>query len=39
VAHLATGIARRVSVIQTGSIQTYLAYIFATLVLLLLIFR
>jgi len=39
IAHLATGVARRVSVIQTGSIQTYLAYIFAILVLLLLIFR
>jgi hydrogenase-4 component B len=38
-AHLATGVARRVSVIQTGSIQAYLAYIFAILVLLLLIFR
>ncbi|MCX6653311.1 MAG: hydrogenase 4 subunit B [Methanomassiliicoccales archaeon] len=36
---LATGLARRVGVIQTGSIQAYLAYIFATLVILLLIFR
>lgn len=38
-AHLASGVAKRVGVIQTGSIQTYLAYIFAILVLLLLIFR
>ncbi len=36
---LTTGIARRVGGIQTGSIQRYLAYIFATLVLLLLVFR
>jgi hydrogenase-4 component B len=39
VAKVVMGVARRASVIQTGSIQTYLAYIFATLVLLLLVFR
>ncbi len=33
------GLARRVSKIQAGSIQAYLAYIFATLVFLLIIFR
>ena len=33
------GAAKRVTVIQAGSIQAYLAYIFATLVLLLIIFR
>lgn len=36
---LTTGVAKRVGGIQTGSIQRYLAYIFATLVLLLLVFR
>jgi hydrogenase-4 component B len=33
------GASKRVTVIQTGSIQAYLAYIFAILVLLLIIFR
>jgi hydrogenase-4 component B len=33
------GASRRLTVIQAGSIQAYLAYIFATLVLLLIIFR
>jgi hydrogenase-4 component B len=33
------GVSRRSTVIQAGSIQAYLAYIFATLVLLLIIFR
>lgn len=33
------GAARRASRIQAGSIQAYLAYIFAILVLLLIIFR
>ncbi len=36
---IAVGLARKVGVIQTGSIQAYLAYIFVTLVLLLIIFR
>ena len=39
IAKIVTGLARKGGVIQTGSIQAYLAYIFATLVLLLLIFR
>jgi hydrogenase-4 component B len=34
-----TGVAMRLTIIQAGSIQAYLAYIFATLVLLLIIFR
>ena len=33
------GLARRMSFVQTGSIQRYLAFIFATLVLLLFVFR
>jgi len=32
-------LARRMSFVQTGSIQRYMAYIFATLVLLLFVFR
>lgn len=39
VARITMEIARRASAIQTGSIQAYLAYIFITLVLLLIIFR
>jgi hydrogenase-4 component B len=39
IAKIVTGLARKGGVIQTGSIQTYLAYIFVTLVLLLIIFR
>lgn len=39
VAGFAVRAARRLSFIQTGSIQAYLAYIFITLVLLLIIFR
>ncbi len=39
IAKIVTGLARKGGVIQTGSIQAYLAYIFATLVLLLIIFR
>jgi len=36
---LVAGLAKRAGVIQTGSIQTYLAYIAVTLVVLLLLFR
>jgi hydrogenase-4 component B len=36
---LTAGFAKRAGVIQTGSIQTYLAYIALTLVVLLLLFR
>jgi len=39
VARITMEVARRASAIQTGSIQAYLAYIFITLVLLLIIFR
>lgn len=39
VAHAAIEIAKRAGAIQAGSIQAYLAYIFITLVLLLIIFR
>jgi len=39
IAKIVTGLARKGGVIQTGSIQAYLAYIFAILVLLLIIFR
>jgi hydrogenase-4 component B len=39
IAKIITGLARKVGVIQTGSIQAYLAYIFVVLVLLLIIFR
>ena len=39
VASLAIKVARQLSFIQTGSIQAYLAYIFITLVVLLVVFR
>ena len=39
IAKIVTGLARKAGMIQTGSIQAYLAYIFVMLVLLLLIFR
>jgi hydrogenase-4 component B len=39
IAKIVTGLARKGGVIQTGSIQAYLAYIFVILVLLLIIFR
>ncbi|MFA5313104.1 MAG: hydrogenase 4 subunit B, partial [Methanomassiliicoccales archaeon] len=39
IAILFTGIAKRMTVIQAGSIQAYLGYIFVMLVLLLVIFR
>lgn len=39
VASFAVKLAKKLSFIQTGSIQAYLAYIFITLVLLLIIFR
>ncbi|MDD1746426.1 MAG: hydrogenase 4 subunit B [Methanomassiliicoccales archaeon] len=39
VARTILGVARRASIIQTGSVQRYLAYIFAALILLLLVFR
>ncbi|HEY3423046.1 MAG TPA: hydrogenase 4 subunit B [Methanocellaceae archaeon] len=39
VTRVAMNIAKRAGAIQTGSIQLYLAYIFVTLVLLLIIFR
>lgn len=39
VVNIGMGAARRVTIIQTGNIQAYLAYIFAILVLLLVIFR
>ncbi|MEM0448400.1 MAG: hydrogenase 4 subunit B [Methanomassiliicoccales archaeon] len=38
-AQIITGLAKRASVIQTGSIQRYLAYIFAVLILLLVSLR
>jgi hydrogenase-4 component B len=39
VARAILGVAKRASVIQAGSVQRYLAYIFAALVILLLVFR
>jgi hydrogenase-4 component B len=39
VARVVLGVARRASVIQTGSVQRYLAYIFVALIILLLVFR
>ena len=39
VTRVAMSVAKRAGAIQTGSIQLYLAYIFITLVLLLIIFR
>jgi hydrogenase-4 component B len=39
IARVVLGAAKRASVIQTGSVQRYLAYIFATLIILLLVFR
>ena len=39
VSRAAVALARRISVIQTGSIQAYLAYIFVTLLALLVVFR
>jgi hydrogenase-4 component B len=39
IARAVLGISKRASVIQAGSIQRYLAYIFAALVILLLVFR
>ncbi len=39
IARLVLGAAKRASVIQAGSVQRYLAYIFATLIILLLVFR
>jgi hydrogenase-4 component B len=38
-ARITMEIAKRFGTIQTGSIQAYLAYIFITLVILLLVFR
>ena len=39
IAKIVTGLARKGGVIQTGSIQAYLAYIFVILLILLVIFR